>query len=189
MKLEKLKIETINSTLTKAIESLQSTEIEMLWEFSVPSPHEMHRKHGMRLPKGTLTVPSPEQLMAPKKKRKKKAKKQEVEITQDEAYAKAEKTQKGFQKIFDKLKPKQKIAIYYKSFGVTHGQGVIYEPFIVGRKSYSKRYATTKITLLLPGQKKSAGKGLQPSLLKRKDGTVSMAQGDMAAILKGIYVP
>jgi hypothetical protein len=91
-----MNIEQVNSVLTKAIENFQEDELLMLWEFTVPSPHEMHRKTGMRLPKSQLTVPSPEQLAG-------------SHGMVDAEYAKthAAKSQDQIQKVFDKLKSGQ----------------------------------------------------------------------------------
>lgn len=45
-------IQAVNVTLSKAILFLQEAEIEGLLEFTVPSPKQMHQKHGMPLPAG-----------------------------------------------------------------------------------------------------------------------------------------
>lgn len=49
-----MNIEQVNTVLSKAIMGLQIEEIEALIEaaFMVPSPKEMHQKHGMPLPAG-----------------------------------------------------------------------------------------------------------------------------------------
>jgi len=186
-------IQRVNSTLVKAIESMHSSELAMLWEFAVPTPHEMHRKHGMRLPKGTLTVPTPGELTAkgkkPKRKRKAKAPAAPPrEVSQSEAEAGAAKTESELHKVFDRLKPKQVIWVSYQSTmgGIGHQA---WNPVTVGRRGRSKKYNTTTITLLYQGQKKPGPSGMQPKLMRRDGENVRIMLGDMAARLRGIYVP
>lgn len=64
-------IQQVNATLTTAIEHFQASELEMLWEFTVPGPHEMHRKHGMVLPADQFVVPTPAQVAGRSQKRAK----------------------------------------------------------------------------------------------------------------------
>lgn len=89
-------------------------------------------------------------------------------------------------RIFDSLKPKQRILIAAKSFGMGgklfDGQ---YHEWVVGRKSRSKKYGVEAITLLQPGQMK-AGPAMGRIRLYKRDGKVSLAQGDMAMMLKGL---
>lgn len=167
-------IQRVNSTLTRAIERFQAGELETLWEFTVASPHEMHRKYGMPLPKSMLTAPSPQQL-APK------------EVSQKEAQAGAVKDQAGLARTFDSLKPKQSIWVSYTSYAMRQPKGFV--EFKVGRRGHSKKYGTKSITLLRPGQTKSMGAGFQTKLFKNKQGNVTLAEGDMATSKLKIYAP
>lgn len=168
-------IQSVNRTLVKAIESMHSSELAMLWEFTVPTPHEMHHKHGMPLPK--------------EGKRKPKAPAEPPrEVSQSEAQAGAAKTQPELRKIFDRLKPKQVIWVSYKAIMGSIGHQR-WQPMTVGRRGRSKKYNTTTVTLLHQGQTKPGPSGMQTKLMRRGDGDVSIALGDMGAELKGIYVP
>lgn len=47
-----MNIQRVNIVLGRAILYLQESEVDGLLEFVVPSPEDMHRKHGMQLPAG-----------------------------------------------------------------------------------------------------------------------------------------
>jgi hypothetical protein len=132
---------------------------------------------------GGYKIPSPKKFgFTPQKIEPQPAESEEP--TQAQIKAGAIKTQKGFQQLFEKLKPKQKIWINFSAvMSSSHG----YKQFIVGRKTRSKKYKTTSIILLHPGQKKSSGAGIQPRLTKWFDGEIIMSLGDLAAQLNGIY--
>lgn len=188
-------IQSVNKVLVTAIEHFQAAELEGLWEFNVPSPHEMHRKHGMALPADQFTVPTPAQMKArsqktskPKKVTpKKKADMEPREVSQAEAKSGAAKTQDQLRKVFDKLKHGQIVWVSFSSVMSMRGQE--YFPYRVGRRGHSKKHGVTTITLLQPGQKKPRGRGMQTHLRRDKDGIIGIGLGDMWADLKGIYAP
>ena len=153
-------IQKVNTTLTLAIEHLQAAELERLWEFTVPAPKDVQRKYGMLLPDDPDLA---------------------------ELNTKALKTPAEISKAFDKLKPKQKIWLRYKSFAMGGAKG--WHPYWVGRKSHSKKYGVTTKPLLRAGQMKTVMPGWQLKLMKRKNGEVSLADGDMATMDMRIYVP
>lgn len=84
-------------------------------------------------------------------------------------------------KIFDKLKPKQEIKVWYRSVSSKDGEGL---PFIVGRRSKSNKHNVEKITLQTP-----EGSGVKFFFYKRErngEESVSMAIGDMGVSLMAI---
>lgn len=111
-------------------------------------------------------------------------------------------------RIFDSLKSKQKILVAMTSvMGMSKLTGGGYHEWIVGRRSTSKKYGVTTITLLQPGGPKPT-KYNRFALMKRKnrigetyqkDGSwyqaeptgfnITAAHGDMAMILHGIKRP
>jgi hypothetical protein len=180
-------IQKVNATLIAAIEHFQEGELERLWEFMVPSPHEMHRTTGMRLPKGQFVVPTPAQVKARSQtsSKPKVVSTQAVDIDQKKIAAGAAKTPEQINRIFDKLKPRQTVWLLFDS-GIARGREYI--QFTVGRRSRSKKYNRTRITMLHKGQKKPAPTGMQPNLHKQGDRNAGFALGDLATVLRGIYV-
>jgi len=108
------------------------------------------------------------------------------EVDAATAEAKAEKTDAGFTRIFDSLKPKQVIWMSWTAVMGTQAKG--YKKYTVGRKSVSKKYGVTSITILRDGETKARAL-TKLTLMKRSNGGVSLAVGDMATNLHGIYVP
>lgn len=113
----------------------------------------------------------------------------------DATYAKqhAVTTPEAYLRIFDKLKPKQRIWLHV--WDPIHGK-IDYKLFIVGRRSYSKKYNVSSIQLWLPGQstkKDRFGRSpLRTTLYKRELSSgegdyVSAAHGDMALRILGMY--
>jgi len=88
-------------------------------------------------------------------------------------------SQDDFNKIFDSLKSKQKVDMWAQ-FVMSSRKGE-WRTFIVGRKSVSKKYNSEKISLTPEGAAKTA-----KYFLYRKNGKVSVAQGDMGGSLLGL---
>ena len=111
---------------------------------------------------------------------------QEAEV--DAAYAKthAVTDQAGFQRIFDSLKSKQVVWLSFSAVMSTASKD--FRPFTVGRRSHSKKYNVTSLTMLHAGQAKPTHRGFQTKLMKRGNGNVSIALGDMGASLLGMFV-
>jgi hypothetical protein len=86
--------------------------------------------------------------------------------------------------VFDKLKSNQTIWVAYSAVMSTASKA--YRPYVVGRRSHSKKYNVSSITITPPGTK--PGRMMKVTLRKRGD-RVSLALGDMGASLIGIYVP
>ena len=105
----------------------------------------------------------------------------------DAAYAKAHAVTNPdqYERVFDSLKSKQTVWVSYSA--VMSMASKEFRPYTVGRRSHSKKYNVSSITLLRPGQK-SAGRVFQIKLMRRGSGKVGIALGDMGASLLGLYV-
>lgn len=105
----------------------------------------------------------------------------------DAAHAKAHAatTPEQYTRIFDSLKSKQTVWVSYSAVMSTASKD--FRPYTVGRRSHSKKYNVTSITLLPPGVKKP-GRMMKTTLMKRANGNVSLALGDMGTSLLGLYV-
>lgn len=168
-------IHRINTVLAKAIVGLQEAEVRVMAEamavgvtsYDVPSPKGMA---------GAYRVPSPAELGQTKPR---------PEVDSDYAAAHAVKDPAGWMKLFDSLKPGQTLWVDYRSVMGKSSPG--YVPFKVGRKSNSKKYNYSAVTLLAPGQGKTMERGWQPKLYKQR-GKIDFALGDMGTILKGLYL-
>ncbi len=84
---------------------------------------------------------------------------------------------------FDRLKSKDRVEMAYGSV-MSAGSGDRPREFIVGRKSHAKRYNVTSKVLIpvVDGQPRKGGMKIR--LLKRANGNVSLALGDMAGIIQ-----
>jgi len=91
----------------------------------------------------------------------------------------------GLSKLFDRLKSKQ---VVWMAYSAVMGRGSKeYRPYTVGRRSHSKKYNVTSVRLM-PGKGAKPSRGMKISLMRRSDGGVRVALGDMGATLVGIYV-
>ena len=104
----------------------------------------------------------------------------------DAAHAKAHAVTKReeYARVFDQLKSKQTLWVSYSAVMGTASKA--FRPYTVGRRSHSKKYNVTSITLLPPGVKKQ-GRFMKTQLRKRGE-QVSIALGDMGAQLLGLYL-
>jgi hypothetical protein len=85
------------------------------------------------------------------------------------------------EKVYDSLRPRQRIWMgIHSTWAATKGEA----EFEVGRKSYSKKYDVYSLTLypIVEGQPNK--KGAKWTLFKRAGGDISLAHGDMAAVIK-----
>jgi hypothetical protein len=90
--------------------------------------------------------------------------------------------------IFDSLKPKETILVAMKSvMGMSRVTDGNYHEWKVGRRSYSKKYGVTTITLL-PMDGSKPNKFNRFALRKRRD-KVSASHGDMGVMLIGVKRP
>jgi hypothetical protein len=89
-------------------------------------------------------------------------------------------------KIFDRLKSKD--TLWMSFTGVMSMRTDEFQEFRVGRKSQSKKYGSTTISLMRPGQTKADPVHRRLALVKRK-GVVMLVFGDMWMHLRGIYKP
>lgn len=105
----------------------------------------------------------------------------------EQAHAKAHAvtSTEGLSKVFDQLKSKQTVWMAYSA--VMSRAGKEYRPYTVGRRSHSKKYNVTSITLM-PGKGTKKYRGMKFALRRRGEGHVSVALGDMGATLIGLYV-
>ena len=110
------------------------------------------------------------------------------EVDADYAQAHAATTPEALSALFDKLKPKQTVWMSWTNYGSGSGDTRTFSPYTVNRRSFSKKYNVSSVSLLRPGQK-SANSLVKLTLMKRSDGDVSLAIGDMATKLHGIYLP
>ena len=90
----------------------------------------------------------------------------------------------GFDAIFSKLKSKQTLWLAYSAVMGTASKA--YKPYTVGRRSRSKKYNVVAVTISERGQK--PGRYMKMRLMKRGDGAVGLALGDMAASIIGMYL-
>ena len=93
--------------------------------------------------------------------------------------------------IFDRLRPGQTIYVAMTSvMGMSRAESGSYVPYKVGRRSKARtpRWWTEAITLE-PADGSRVPKFAQYRLWKGKSGDISMSHGDMAVMLKGLYVP
>lgn len=107
------------------------------------------------------------------------------EVDAEYAQAHATKDPDHYTKIFDKLKPKQTIWLSYSAVMGSQDKG--YRPYTVGRRTTSKKYKVQSVSLLRSGQK-SASSLVKLTLMKRSNGSVQLAIGDMAANIHGMYL-
>lgn len=108
------------------------------------------------------------------------------DVTPDFAKAHAATSPEAMSAIFDKLKPGQTVWMAFAAVMSTGDKS--FKPYTVGRRSFSKKYNYTTVSLLRSGQK-SAGGMMKIALTRRGDGQVLVALGDMGATLLGLYVP
>lgn len=112
----------------------------------------------------------------------------EAEVDAEFARAHAVTDREKYAEVFDRLKSKQTVWVSYGAVMGTASKE--FRPYTVGRRSHSKKYNVTSITLLPPGQTKASKfrNFNRISLMKYKDGQVSIALGDMGASLLGMYL-
>jgi hypothetical protein len=108
----------------------------------------------------------------------------EVKGTPEEAEQNAIKGHDAGAKVWDKLKSGKTVWMRWSTV-MTAGSGGDYRPYIVGRRSLSKKYGVESITLSRPGV---GSKAMQLALRKRED-RVTLSVVDMAAIIDGIWLP
>ena len=92
-----------------------------------------------------------------------------------------------FGRVFDRLKSGQTVQVAVKS---VMGRSSLFDgsfhEFKVGRRSHSKKYGVTSLAIHPVGESKPRGRGAQIKLMKRSNGNVSVAIGNMGATLKGL---
>lgn len=106
------------------------------------------------------------------------------EVDADYAKAHAATTPEELVRVFERLKSKQKVWMSYGA--VMSMAGKAYRPYVVGRRSRSKKYDVTSITMLTAGEK--PGRYMKIKLRRHGEGSVGVALGDMGASLLGLYV-
>lgn len=109
----------------------------------------------------------------------------EAEVDAAHAKAHAVTSPEELSKLFDRLKSKQTVWMAYSAVMSTASKD--YRKYTIGRRSHSKKYNRSAITMLPFGQKK-VGRFSKITLSRRGEGTVGVALGDMAASLIGLYV-